>query len=520
MAAKGQYISCAQYQSYLHNQTPIYDKEILRDVRPTTGDLMGYYRSGVWPAFSGASHTFDRYHGVHPDTTKPWNTVTDTACGGRPCDPEENTIGWGWSRETYGRETQSWGSDILCFDQMMLKTHAKEHFRHIVDKILRPATTWIMSAYLMRKAAELAGRKIAVASGLPEFTFQWDPGGYVFMTSSVEPTGRLTPEILRRQVRRHYMNGAIDRSEKGYQSLELHTDEDTFSYLAREHPTLKELWRFGAFNAANEMYWKYGFSGYVGDFMVKCLQFPIRFNKISATRYQQVLPFKNVATDEGIKQEFNADYDRAQYQFSLINNKRGLKVLPFRAEAVHPDMPFLVRDYGGKWQFVTNDLGADRNGRAIDNSRKNKGKFIADFDLAVRPDFPEYIDLFFHIVDKDAVTIIGPSNTYPGYPDQSYLMNNSVCACAAEMGLTAIANQTGVYSIAANTILVNGAAITHGAISQATVAGLVTALGTAWTAASLEGTWSVVSAGDRTIKIAWSGAQIAQNSIEIPFLVT
>ena len=46
MASKGQYITCAQYQSYLHNQTPIYDKEILRDMRPTTGDLVGYYKTG------------------------------------------------------------------------------------------------------------------------------------------------------------------------------------------------------------------------------------------------------------------------------------------------------------------------------------------------------------------------------------------------------------------------------------------------------------------------------------------
>ena len=40
MAGKGQFISCAQYQSYLASRTPIYDEEILRDIRPSTAELI------------------------------------------------------------------------------------------------------------------------------------------------------------------------------------------------------------------------------------------------------------------------------------------------------------------------------------------------------------------------------------------------------------------------------------------------------------------------------------------------
>lgn len=517
MASKGQFISCAQYQSYLASRTPVYDEEILRDIRPTTAELLGYYKTGSWDAYTGVEHTFDRFHHVHPDTTRPWNQVTDTACGGRPCDPEENKIGWGWSRETYRRDTQSWGSDILCFDQMMTKTKAKEHFRQIIDQILRPATAQIMSAYLLRKACENAGTKICVTTGLPSFTFTWDAGGYVFMNTTATPTGRLTPEILRAQVRRHYLNGAIDASEKGYESLELQTDEDTFHYLAKEHPTLKELWRFGTFNQANEEYWKKGFNGFVGDFMVKCLKFPLKFNKISATRYQQVLPYYNVATDEGIKSVYNPDYDAAQYVLSIINHRRYLRVLPFKAEALNAEMPFLVRDYGGKWTFATNDLGADSRGRPIDNSRKNKGKFIADFDVAVKPERPEFATLFFHLTDRMAITIIGVSNSDPGYPDQDYTMANSPCGCDTYMTFVAEADQGGRYKVAANSIRVNGAEITHVAINAASQGAFVTALQAVWDTATLDGTWSSVDGTARTFKITWGASETDAGSIEIPF---
>ena len=249
-------------------------------------------------------------------------------------------------------------------------------------------------------------------------------------------------------------------------------------------------------------------------------KFPLKFNKISAYRYQQVLPYYNVATDEGIKSVYNADYDRAQYTLTLINHRRYLKVLPFRAEALNAEMPFLVRDYGGKWTFATNDLGADSRGRPIDNTRKNKGKFIADFDVAVKPERPEFCTLFFHLTDTMPITIIGVSNSDPGYPDQDYTMANAPCGCDSYMTFVAEANQGGRYAVAANTIRVNGAAITHTAIDAASQGAFVTALQAAWTAASLEGTWSSVDGTARTFKITWAANQIDQGSIEIPFLLT
>lgn len=512
-------ISCSQFQTFLASQEPVFDREILRDIRPMSGDLMGYYITGGFDAYTGTQHTFDRFNHVFPNVTAPWNSVTGGNCIGQPCDPNENKIGWGWTRNQYGLEEQSWGSDLLCFDQIMTKTKAKEHFRQIVDDILRPATTWIMTYWLMRKAAELADHKWVAGASMSPFTFTWDPGGFIFLNTTADPTSKLTPNMLRSRIRRQYFLGAIQAGKEGFDRLELHTDMDTFHDLAKEDPFLKSAWRFGDFEPASKQFYQYGFSGWVGDFMVKCLQFPMRFNRVSAGRYQVVLPYKNVAADEGIKSEFNEDYDKAQYQWSLINNRRAIRVMPFRPEAVNQTMPFLVRDYGGRWKFVKDNLGADRAGRPIDNSRGNKGKFIADFRLAAKPEHTEWLELCFHLVDKPCIVEIGVCNEYPGAPAQAYDSDNAECACPAEIELVAIANSGGTYAISANSIVANGSVATHGAISGANLAAFVVDLQTKWAAAGFDGTWSVVDAPTRKIQVAFAADETAVSTVELPFVI-
>jgi hypothetical protein len=505
--ANGNVISCKQFASFLVSQEPVYDKEVLKDIRPFDG-MIGYYNTGSFDAYSGTTHRFDRFNSVFPNVTGAWENPTGAACTGQPCDPTENKIGWGWSRNEYSLEKQSWGSDILCFDQIMTKTKAKEHFRQIIDDVLRPATNWITTYYLQRKAAELSssllgGNAFACALGLPAINFSWVGAGYVTLRvtdNAAAPItaaslGRLTPEILQSRVTRQYFLGAIQAGKEGYDSLQLHTDKDTFRYLQKTNATLYDAWRFGVFAPAAKEFYKYGFMGFVGDFMVKVLQFPLRFNPTATPgNYTLVLPYKNVAATEGIKSVFNEDYDNAHYQISYINNPRALRVMPFRPEAVNPNMPFMVRDYGGRWKFATNDLGADCSGKPIDNSRGNKGKFIADFQLAVKPEHPEWLEAIFHKVDRGCVEIIPICEAdAESYAAQNY--NSADPVCGVTVQFTAIANDAGNFVIGTTGILCDDNIVTNAGISEATPAALVAALQTVWDAefGTASGTWSVVS---------------------------
>jgi hypothetical protein len=509
--ATGNVISCKQFASFLVSQEPVYDKEVLKDVRPFDG-LIGYYNTGSFDAYSGTTHRFDRFNSVFPNVTGAWETSTGDSCVGQPCDPSENKIGWGYTRSNYSLEKQAWGSDILCFDQIMTKTKAKEHFRQIIDDVLRPATNWITTYYLQRKAMELSGYTasgisggaFACKAGLPAISFSWVGAGYttlrVLDSASAAVTaaslGLLTPDILRSRVTRQYFLGAIQAGKEGYDSLQLHTDKETFRYLAKSNSQLTDSWRFGEFAPAAKEFYKFGFMGFVGDFMVKVLQFPLRFNATAtAGNYTLVLPYKNVAASEGIRSEFNADYDRAQFQISYINNPRALRVLPFRPEAVNPNMPFMVRDYGGRWKFATNDLGADCSGRPIDNSRGNKGKFIADFQLAVKPEHPEWLEAIFHKVNGACPVIIAGCAADPGDPAQNYNSTNAVCNPTIQFTATPVIGGTNFVLNANTSILCNDNYITSAAINAANVAALVVDLQTVWDAefGSAAGTWSVVS---------------------------
>src|ERR1043165_1458250 len=144
MSCPNQTVTGCQFAQWLVDQQPKYDKLIIEDIRPTDG-FIGHVEMGTFEAWSGTQHTRDRFNNVYPDTTQQWEPVSSGSCIGTPCDMNEHTIGWGSTRLVYGLEKQSWQTPLLCFDQDMHITHAREQFRYIISKILKPATSIIMS---------------------------------------------------------------------------------------------------------------------------------------------------------------------------------------------------------------------------------------------------------------------------------------------------------------------------------------------------------------------------------------
>jgi len=94
-------------------------------------------------------------------------------------------------------------------------------------------------------------------------------------------------------------------------------------------------------------------------------------------------------------------------------------------------MPFMTRNFGGKWFFAMDNLtcGTDVNGNpiAVDNSRRNKGMFKADFRLAIRPLYTEYAQLIMHMGEPQCVLTVAPCSADPGYPTQNYNSCNTEC---------------------------------------------------------------------------------------------
>jgi hypothetical protein len=438
-------VTCRSFTNYLVRQEPVYDKRIMADVRPNSGTWIGHVSVGQFPAFSGVEHTQDRLHSVYPDTTQAWDAVTIGDCVGTPCDPTENEIGWGASRLTYGLERQSWSTKLLCFDELRHVTHAKEHFNQIISKILRPATSTIMTGLIRKRALDHAGTKWVADASMSEFTFNWVKVGTseTYLDVSHKPTSRLTPQMLQRRVEPLMLDGYMGESpfKDEMPLIELVSDMNTVWDLdkAVSDSNISDKWRYQVWDAANK-YYRYGFSGQLGNYATRVDPTGMRFNYVGVVggkhRFQFVQPYKNVASSgaggaAGIKSIVNPDYQEARYGISFIWHKMAMDALVSDTTPVNPEMPFSSRNLGGKWKFVMDNLtcGIDVNGNpiAVDNTRRNKGKFIADFELAIRPLQPQFAEAIFHKRAPACLVVQDTCGTDPGYPAQSYDSQNEPC---------------------------------------------------------------------------------------------
>lgn len=446
-------VSCSAFTQFLVDQQPVYDKYIIEDIRPSDG-WIAHVTSGTFAAWSGTQHTRDRFNHVYPDTTQTWESVTDTSCVGTPCDMNEHCIGWGSTRLTYALEKQSWNTQLLCFDQDMHITHAREQFRYIISKILKPATVEIQNNYLRKRGAQFADNKFIAnknfGGAASDFTYNWVTVGTeeIYIDTNCPPTNvfKLTPQMLQRMVEPLLRIGYLGENpfkESTPPMLELVTDTQTTWELDRLGgqqgvggvPSTTGNWRFTEWDAASK-YWRYGFGGQIGNYAVRTDPTNLRFNFVGVVnglyRYQVVLPYKNIASSgagsaAGLKSISNPDYDNAQFGFSYIWHAKGIELLVAEAMPVNPEMPFASRNFGGRWQFVMDNLGACASGAVIENKRRNKGQFIADFKQAVAPNYTEFLVLMFHKREPACVIEIGTCNADPGYPHQSYDSCNSNC---------------------------------------------------------------------------------------------
>jgi len=436
---------------------------ILEDIRPTDGWLLNV-STGSTPMGTPVEITQDRFRAVYPNVTKAWSKVqaNGPGCVGSPCDPPEHQIGWGADRLTYYAEQITWATPLICYDQDMHITHAEQHISQIVTDILRPATSYISSVFLRKRALLWAKKKWAANATMSDFTFQWTLGGpnadeEIYFDCSVAPANvyLLVPQMLQNRfsplMRKGYAGKNPFKDTAPF--IELVTDMDTCWSLDKlggqqgvgggSGPSALGNWRFTEWSAANE-YWRYGFSGQIGNFMVRVDELGLRFNFVqdlgasannssgNRYRYQIVLPWVNVITSgaggaAGLGSDTNVAFDLAQYSISFIWHKKAMELLVPDSGSLNSEMPFAHRDFAGKWQFQMHDLGADINNVPIKNAWQNKGRFAAWFKYYVRPLHTEFAEAIFHMREQFCIPQIGVCNPSPGYPTQVY--NSALPGC-------------------------------------------------------------------------------------------
>jgi len=430
-------ISCEQFTDVLIRRAEHLDEELLRDVTPQDS-LIGSVETGVFNPEDGVSHTFDKINRVYPDMSTAWEDVSITSCVGQPCDPTETKIGFGSTRDSYSLKKKSYATDLYCFDLWLTADRAKEQAAAIV-KNLKDATLVINSNRIINEYFRISGNKwAATVSGLTAITYT-ETGDLVTVTPSTMPTSDLTVNHLEQRVDYQLLSGALGDNVKGMPpEIQVLTDMVTIRNLMQTDSAKLANWRFTDFEAASVEFYKYGWKGRVGNFVLKATLFPMRF-LIRGTQLIRVFPYTNVAATQGIKGAVNNAYITAPVQATFIWHNRAMKIKMLRANSINPNMPFAARDFAGKWQFVMDNLtcgtvvAKDGSGNdvtvpvAVDNSRRNKGKFIADFEYATQAQFPEYAEVILHLRAQACVVGASPCGLVTTYPTQSYSSSNTAC---------------------------------------------------------------------------------------------
>ena len=448
-----EFLSCKAFTQYLVDQQPNYDEMVLADIRPTDS-WIGNIATGVFPSHKGVSLRIDRYHHVFPDTTKVWTPVAYASCIGTPCDKTRHCIGVGSSRTEFYLEEQYWQTPLFCFDQLMHVSHSVQQFNQIITKILRPATSAIHSMFLRKRALQHAGNHITCDANATPFTFTWRTVGNqeYFFDCSVPPARvfKLSPQHLQVLFTplMHMGYGGENPFKETVSFIELVCGIETAWELeklagqtgAGGTPTVPGNWRFTQWGEGAG-FWKYGFTGQIGNFNVRCDWAELRFNfsvdlgagaAPNRYRYQLILPFVNVPTGgaggaAGLGSVTNPWFHLARYAISFIMHKKGMTVLTSESSPISPEMPFLTRDFGGGWKFVMHDLGEDATGHAIENMEGNKGMFISNHKLAVRPELVELMVAYFHTREPMCLPEIPNCRPGPDYPTQVYDSCNAPC---------------------------------------------------------------------------------------------
>ena len=524
-------ISCQQFASYIASKSEHLDEPILLSMHPLDSQWIGHVSTGQFKAEDGVEHTFDRFENVFPKLG-PWRDVQAASCVGAPCAKPQTKIGLGFTRDSYKLQETDYATDLFCWDQILSKDRATEQFAHFV-KVLRRVSTLVWSYRFRTEALRIAKFKwVCNNNGLTAITATWDATMTqltltpVIAGQDAMPTSRLQAGHLQRRVDPQIRAGCdgpkIDKNSAP--KLELVTNMDTVWKLVEGDPTLTDHWRFSSFEDASK-YYKFGWTGSVGNYGLRSDAFSLRFNVLShnvvtgVVVLQVVFPYNNIAATEGIKEDVNADYDNTRVQLDFIHHRMAMTSLVREPRAINPEMPFAARDFAGRWQFVMDNLTcgtvkvAEVNAAgvvtgnviempiAVNNELRNQGKFVTSFGGAIQAKYPELEEGFISLRGPACIVDYPECAADPGYPAQHYESANDPCPTADVVIVqTPIVNSgTGTYEIAANTILCNGMAIIGPAITgSTTITLLVAELNTKYSAM---GTWTVTGFLGSTITL-------------------
>lgn len=431
--------NCQSYYDFLFDQSPHFDKDILKDWFPTDDAWIGHVATIPWDSFTGTTHVYDHVHVGAPDLSQAWDTfdTQSTNCVANACTPAAISVGWGSTRKTYSRERKRYQTNVLCFDQINTRAKAKQQLSEII-KGIKDLTSMIWSDYIRRNSIMQSPTLYIAGSGMNSIPL--DPSAFTGGMATLNlgsaanlPTSNLTIQYLQRFYEPLQGNGYFKSKYVPNGIFKLITDPITSQQLVQLNPALVSNYKFTDFQKGGELF-KYGMSAGIGNFGIAWDKFPARFYHQGNGVLRRVWPYTNVAATIGIKPQLDPAWVNAPYQYSAIWHPEAMKRAVPELTSVHPEMPFMTRDLGGKWNFsgpgsdtiVVTDPTTGTT-CVIDNKARNQGLWWSDFEAGFKFEYPEWTIPILHQRDPGCVTDMPACALATGYVQQNYSDVNPVC---------------------------------------------------------------------------------------------
>jgi len=429
-------VNCAAFNDFLFRRVPDFDKELAKDRQPFSYIYSNMYSTTTWPNFTGYQHTWDKVHVTRPNDPGNWTQMNSDSCAQAICDPTRLYTGWGSTRNTYVKFHQDYQTPVFCFDQLRHIEEAEAQLSAIIEGHKKLPES-IVSDFLRLLSVQQSD-KIWIC-GSSDIQVTTTPG--MFQNGMLDinlggvgnlPTSKLTMEYLDNHIENLMYNGYFDMEFLPQGKFTITTDIQTQRELANHNPALSQMYNAADFVKGGKFY-AYGVMSGVGNWLFKVDPEPMRFQHIGNGVLRRLWPYQNVATTVGKMPQFDPAYKNAQYQMYHVYARGAREIYVGDTAPVNPEMKFgTSRNMMGKWSWKSPDFfnATDPTNGIVcqyQNDKKNKGYFLAEFELGAKTVYPEIEMIIIALREPQAIVNAPRCAGQPTMVYQSLTPYNSLC---------------------------------------------------------------------------------------------
>lgn len=429
-------VNCAAFNDFLFRRVPDWDKELSKDRQPFSYVYSNMYPTKPWQSFTGYQHTWDKVHVTRPNDPGNWLQMNSDECAQPICDPTRLYTGWGSTRNTYVKFHQDYQTTVFCFDQLRHVEEAEAQLAAIIEghKKLPESIVSDFLRLLCVQQSNIIWICSAADTQVTTTPTMFTAGMTQINLGSTAnlPTSKLTMEYLDNHIENLMYNGYFDMEFLPQGKFTVTSDIQTQRELSNHNPALAQMYQAADFTKGGKFY-AYGVMSGVGNWLFKIDPEPMRFQHIGNGVLQRIWPFQNVATTVGKMPVFDQSYKNAQYQMYHVYARGAREIYVGDTTPVNPEMKFsTARNMMGKWSWKSPDFfqATDPvNGIVCQyqNDKKNKGYFLAEFELGAKTVYPEIEMIIIALREPQAVVDTPRCAAQPAYIYQSLTPYNSFC---------------------------------------------------------------------------------------------